>query len=181
MEWRRLSACEKTETPADQQSPLLARLWLPPRAGSQRHNLPLLFPPCLTTNKTAHRGKRLARRAETSSRNDFNPPATDPPHPFCPFLSFWSLYSLEAMFRFGARGGTRTPTALSHQILNLARLPVPPLSHNPHSRPTEFQTLLDVILPPASCQQRMFSAQILAGLGSRNKNQNTQAALLEPI
>ena len=29
----------------------------------------------------------------------------------------------------GARGGTRTPTAFGHRILNPARLPVPPLSH----------------------------------------------------
>ncbi|SLM47506.1 protein of unknown function [Nitrospira japonica] len=33
----------------------------------------------------------------------------------------------------GARGGTRTPT-VTHEILSLARLPVPPLSHGGESR-----------------------------------------------
>src|SRR5439155_26141534 len=31
--------------------------------------------------------------------------------------------------RGGAKGGTRTPTAVNHWLLKPARLPVPPLSH----------------------------------------------------
>src|ERR1700693_3923825 len=37
---------------------------------------------------------------------------------------------LRSAFRFGAKGGTRTHTALGHGILSPARLPIPPLSPN---------------------------------------------------
>ncbi len=35
---------------------------------------------------------------------------------------------LHSAFKFGAKGGTRTHTALGHGILSPARLPIPPLS-----------------------------------------------------
>src|SRR5216684_6731331 len=44
-----------------------------------------------------------------------------------PRHSTFNIYHLT--FKIGAKGGTRTPTALGHWILSPARLPIPPLSH----------------------------------------------------
>src|SRR5437588_745707 len=45
-------------------------------------------------------------------------------------LNRWSfnIHHLTFRFAFGAKGGTRTRTALGHWILSPARLPIPPLS-----------------------------------------------------
>src|SRR5438552_5358956 len=40
----------------------------------------------------------------------------------------------------GAKGGTRTPTALGHGILSPARLPIPPLSQKVPGAPTRTRT-----------------------------------------
>src|SRR5437763_11368615 len=42
---------------------------------------------------------------------------------------FFILNSAFCILEFGAKGGTRTHTALGHWLLRPARLPIPPLSH----------------------------------------------------
>ena len=39
------------------------------------------------------------------------------------------LRSYQSRSQIGAKGGTRTPTGVTRQILSLVRLPIPPLSH----------------------------------------------------
>src|SRR5712692_2923884 len=53
--------------------------------------------------------------------------------------STFNIYHLT--FKIGAKGGTRTPTALGHGILSPARLPIPPLSQKVNfGAPTRTRT-----------------------------------------